>query len=59
MYDNFPNTHHFNSQYLYETDKLIFSDDFHFIDDYGYEILSEKIVNIIIKEKLLKKNNIN
>ena len=59
LYNNFTNTHHFNSQYLYETDKLIFSDDFHFIDDYGYEILSEKIVNIIIKENLLKKNNIN
>ena len=59
LYDDFPNTHHFNSQYLYETDRLIFSDDFHFIDDYGYEILSEKIVNIIINEKLLKKNNIN
>ena len=59
LYDNSKNTYHFNSQYLYETNKLIFSDDFHFIDDYGYEILSEKIVNIIIKENLLKKNNIN
>jgi len=56
LYDNSKNTYHFNSQNLYETDKPIFSDDFHFIDDYGYELLSKKILNIIINKELFKKN---
>ena len=33
---------YFNSQSLYNVEETIFSDDFHFIDDYGYELLSEK-----------------
>ena len=52
---NFENTFYFNSQSLYNVEETIFSDDFHFIDDYGYELLSEKIAQIIIDNKLLKK----
>ena len=52
---NFENTFYFNSQSLYNVEETIFSDDFHFIDDYGYELLSEKIAQIIIDNKILKK----
>lgn len=52
---NFENTFYFNSQSLYNIEETIFSDDFHFNDDYGYELLSEKITQIIINNKLLKK----
>ena len=55
---NFENTFYFNSQSLYNVEETIFSDDFHFIDDYGYELLSEKIAQIIIDNKLLKKNDL-
>ena len=50
--DKFKNTFYFNSQNLYNTNKTIFSDDLHFIDDFGYEILSNKISEIILKNKL-------
>ena len=40
------------SQNLYNTNKTIFSDDLHFIDDSGYEILSNKIAEIILKNNL-------
>lgn len=53
LYNNSINTYHFNSQYLFESEKQIFSDDVHFVDDYGYQILSKKISQIIFDNKLL------
>lgn len=53
LYNTSSNTHHFNSQYLFESKKQIFSDDLHFVDDYGYVILSEKVSEIIFNKKLL------
>lgn len=53
--NEFENTYYFNSQNLYNINKTIFSDDFHFIDDYGYELLAEEITQIIIDKNLLEK----
>ena len=55
MSDQIDNTYYFNSQNLFNTNKTIFSDDFHFIDNYGYELLSDKIIEIIIEKDLLIK----
>jgi len=54
LFNNIENTYHFNSQNLFETKRGVFSDDFHFLDDYGYEVLSNEIYKIIKKNNLLK-----
>tara|TARA_B100000795_G_scaffold184202_1_gene139778 strand:- start:378 stop:1355 length:978 start_codon:yes stop_codon:yes gene_type:complete len=54
LYKSSNNTTHFNSQNLFNLDQRIFSDDFHFSDNYGYELLSEKIGEILIKKELFR-----
>lgn len=53
LYENDLNTTHFNSQNLFNVKKRIFSGPYHFIDNYGYEVLSKKIGEILIEENLV------
>tara|TARA_A100001011_G_C14308149_1_gene844229 strand:- start:2940 stop:3923 length:984 start_codon:yes stop_codon:yes gene_type:complete len=52
-YSSFENTFHFSSQKLYDVERGIFSDDFHFIDDFGYKKLSYEVLNVIKKKNIL------
>ena len=52
-YRNFENTFHFNSQKIFDVERGVFSDDFHFIDDYGYKKLSNEVLKLITNNNLL------
>jgi hypothetical protein len=54
LYKNDLNTTHLNSQNLFNKEKRIFSGPYHFNDNYGYEILSKKIGEILIQRKLIQ-----
>ena len=45
------NSHYINGAELFiEDSRWIFSDDVHFVDNKGYEVIIDKIVNIISKK---------
>lgn len=49
FYNNKNNTNYFNSQKLYNIDEQVFSDDFHFVNNLGYKLLSREIALNIFK----------